>query len=196
MTVAELRRRAVHASGTAYPASYLLELVEYRGFRLALLATLVVVGCLEFLRLVVGLDHRIYRELTREYERDNVAGYALFFVGATVAAFAFGPAIGVPAVLMLSIGDPISGLLGSADATTAKELGVLAVMFLVCFAIALPFAVGAVGRLPGVGVAVAGAAGATFADGVKPVLAGYVIDDNLSIPPIAGGCMWTLVQIL
>ena len=196
MTVAELRRRLVHASGTAYPAVYLLEVVGYRGFQLALLATLVVVAVLEFLRLVVGLDHRIYRELTREYEEENVAGYALFFLGATAAAFAFRPAIAVPAVLMLSIGDPISGLLGSADASTAKELSVLGVMFLVCFAIALPFAVPLVGRFPGVAVAAAGAVGATFADGVKPVIAGYVIDDNLSIPPVAGAGMWLVVQLL
>jgi hypothetical protein len=45
-----------------------------------------------------------------------------------------------------------------------------------------------------VAVAAAGAAGATFADGVKPVVAGYVVDDNFSIPPTAGGAMWLLAQ--
>ena len=194
--MAELRRRAVHLSGTVYPASYLLDLLDYTGFRVALGVTLAAVLLLEFFRLVVGFDHRIYAELTREYEEETVAGYALFFVGSFAAALAFRPAIAVPAVLMLSIGDPISGVLGSADATTAKELGVLGVMFLVCFGIALPFASSVAGRLPGIAVAVAGALGATVADGVKPVIAGYVVDDNLSIPPLAASAMWLVLRIV
>ncbi|MEZ3142994.1 dolichol kinase [Halobaculum sp. MBLA0143] len=192
--MSELRRRAVHLAGTAFPGAYVVGLVTYAQFRLALAGALAVVAVLEFVRLVVGYQHRIYDELTREYETDNVAGYALFFVGGTLAATLFPAWIGVPAVLMLSVGDPISGVLGSADATAAKEAGVLAVMFLVCFALALPFAVGALGQLPGAAVAAAGAAGATFADGVKPVVAGYVVDDNFSIPPSAGGAMWLLAQ--
>jgi dolichol kinase len=193
--VSELRRRGIHVSGTAFPAAYVADLVTYAQLQLLLAGLLGGVALLEFVRLVVGYQHPIYDELTREYEADNVAGYALFFVGATAAVTLFPAWIGVPAVLMLSVGDPISGVLGSAEATTAKETGVLVVMFLVCFAVALPFAVGAVGRLPGVAVAAAGAAGAAFADGIKPVVAGYVIDDNLSIPPTAAAGMWLLAQV-
>ena len=191
----ELGRRAVHASGTALPASYLLGLLTWGQLRLLLCALTAAVFCLEFLRLVVGLNHWVYDRLTRSYEVNNVAGYALYMVAFTVAAFAFAPAIGVPAMLMLSIGDPISGLLGSNDAGTAKEVGVLATMFLVCFALALPFAVPEYGRVVGVAAAAAGALGATAADGLKPVVAGYVIDDNLTIPPVAGAAM-TLVPLL
>lgn len=193
--MSELRRRGIHVSGTAFPAAYVAHLVTYAQLQLLLAGLLGGVTLLEFVRLVVGYQHPIYDELTREYEADNVAGYALFFVGATAAVTLFPAWIGVPAVLMLSVGDPISGVLGSAEATTAKETGVLVVMFLVCFAVALPFAVGAVGRLPGVAVAAAGAAGAAFADGIKPVVAGYVIDDNLSIPPTAAAGMWLLAQV-
>lgn len=193
--MSELRRRGIHVSGTAFPAAYVADLVTYAQLQLLLAGLLGGVALLEFVRLVVGYQHPIYDELTREYEADNVAGYALFFVGATAAVTLFPAWIGVPAVLMLSVGDPISGVLGSAEATTAKETGVLVVMFLVCFAVALPFAVGAVGRLPGVAVAAAGAAGAAFADGIKPVVAGYVIDDNLSIPPTAAVGMWLLAQV-
>ena len=193
--MSELRRRGIHVSGTAFPAAYVADLVTYAQLQLLLAGLLGGVTLLEFVRLVVGYQHPIYDELTREYEADNVAGYALFFVGATAAVTLFPAWIGVPAVLMLSVGDPISGVLGSAEATTAKETGVLVVMFLVCFAVALPFAVGAVGRLPGVAVAAAGAAGAAFADGIKPVVAGYVIDDNLSIPPTAAAGMWLLAQV-
>ena len=194
--MSELRRRGIHLSGTAFPAAYVADLVTYTQLQLLLAGLLGGVALLEFVRLVVGYQHPIYDELTREYEADNVAGYALFFVGATAAVVGFPAWIGVPAVLMLSIGDPISGVLGSAEATTAKETGVLVVMFLVCFALALPFAAPTVGQLPGVAVAAAGAAGATFADGIKPVVAGYVIDDNLSIPPTAAVGMWLVSQVV
>jgi dolichol kinase len=192
----ELRRRAVHAAGTGLPALYLLGWVDYRTFRILLVVGVVAVFTLEFLRLVVGVTHWIYEELTREYEADNVAGYALYFVGAAVAGLLFPPAIGVPSFLMLSIGDPISGILGSADAGTTKAAGVLAVMFGVCFALAVPFTVPLLGRWPGVAVAAAGALGATAADGLKPVIAGYVIDDNLTIPPAAGAGMWAAMRLL
>lgn len=200
----ELKRRAVHVSGTGFPAIYLLGVVTWRQLQGLLLLATAGVFVLEFLRLVVDVEwwplNRVYDELTREYEADNVAGYALFMVGATLAALAFAPPYGpdtvafepplaVSAILMLSIGDPISGYLGSNDATTAKEVGVLAVMFLVCFALAVPITVLHAGTVVGVAAAVAGALGATVADGVKPVIRGYVIDDNLTIPPAAGAAM-------
>ncbi|MXR42869.1 dolichol kinase [Halobaculum sp. WSA2] len=200
----ELKRRAVHVSGTGFPAIYLLGLVTWRQLQGLLLLATAGVFVLEFLRLVVDVEwwplDRVYDELTREYEADNVAGYALFMVGATLAALAFAPPYGpeivafepplaVSAILMLSIGDPVSGYLGSNDATTAKEVGVLAVMFLVCFALAVPITVLHAGTVVGVAAAVAGALGATVADGLKPVIRGYVIDDNLTIPPAAGAAM-------
>jgi dolichol kinase len=58
-------------------------------------------------------------------------------------------------------------------------------MFLVCFALAVPFLTAVLPLPIGVVAAAVGAAGATLADGVKPVVAGYVIDDNLTIPPAA-----------
>ena len=200
----ELKRRAVHLSGTGFPAIYLLGVVTWRQLQALLVAATVGVFVLEFLRLVVELDYdplnRVYDELTREYEADNVAGYALFMIGATLAALLYGPLfapypvsfeppLAVPAILMLSVGDPVSGYLGSNDATTAKEVGVLAVMFLVCFALAAPFAVTHAGWIGGVAVAAAGALGATVADGLKPVVRGYVVDDNLTIPPVSGAAM-------
>jgi dolichol kinase len=181
--VSEIGRRLVHASGTGIPALYLLDLVTYRGLRWVLVGLAVVVTVLEVVRLGVGLDWAIYDRLTREYEQENVAGYALYMYSmcAVVWLLPEFPSIAVASMLMLSIGDPISGVLGSNDAGTAKELGVLAAMFGVCFAVALPF----VPILP----AALGALGATAADGLKPVVAGYVVDDNLSIPPTAAAGM-------
>ncbi|WP_224270570.1 dolichol kinase [Haloprofundus salinisoli] len=185
--MSELTRRFVHASGTSIPALYLLGVVTWQELGYVLLGLSVLVSVLELARLGVGLDWWVYRNLTREYERENVAGYALYMYSMTAVAWLFPWFVAVPGMLMLTVGDPISGILGSNEAGRAKELGVLGVMFLVCFALAVPFTTGPadVSRLVGLGAAAAGAAGATFADGVKPVVAGYVVDDNLSIPPTA-----------
>src|SRR6056297_3357358 len=142
----EVARRLVHASGSAVPIAHLLApgLVTWavvKGFMTLAVAAAVV---LEFLRLSVGLDWAIYDRLTREYEQDNPAGYALYMVGMAAVAWAVGlagmtTAVAVPAMLMLTVGDPISGLLGSADASNVKQAWVLLVMFGVCTLLAAPF---------------------------------------------------------
>ncbi|MFC7168590.1 dolichol kinase [Halobium salinum] len=185
-------------SGTGLPALYLLDLVTWRELQYLLAAGLLVAGVLEFFRLFVGLDWWVYRRLTREYERGNPAGYALYFVSLTAVAFLFDPPVAVPGMLMLTVGDPISGLLGSNDAGRGKRLGVLAAMFGVCFLLAVPFTTSQAASVPwlvGVAAAAAGAAGATLADGVKPVVATYVIDDNLSIPPAACVAIWAVLLL-
>jgi dolichol kinase len=67
-------------------------------------------------------------------------------------------------------------------------------MFGVCFGLALPLTLRLAPPALAAGAAAAGALGATLADGLTPVVAGYVIDDNLSIPPTAclaiGGVLW------
>ena len=183
----ELKRRAVHASGTALPAAYLLDIISYEQLRWLLVAGSVVVCCLEALRLFVGLDWRLYDELTREYEQTNLAGYALYTFSGTAVALVFQPAIAIPAILMLTIADPLSGLLGSGELQSMKELSVIAVTFAVCVLIAIPF----VAPVP----AVCGAFAATLADGVKPVVRGYVDDDNLPIP-IAAAVVMALVPAI
>ena len=183
--MSELERRAVHASGTGLPALYLLGLVDWPGIQLLLVALAVGVTALEFVRLRLGYEWALFDKLARSYERDNVAGYALYAYSQLAVALVFVPNLALPAMLMLTIGDPVSGYLGDNDAGTAKELGVLAVMFLVCFALAAPFLTAATSVPVGLAAAAVGAAGATLADGIKPVVAGYVVDDNLSIPPAA-----------
>lgn len=191
----ELGRRLVHASGSAVPLLYVADVITWPQIEaLALLATSVVVS-LEAVRLYgrVGwagyrlLDWLVYRRLIREYEEDNPGGYALFVVGGTVAAFAFPPPVAVPAFLMLTIADPVSGLLATNEFGTPKRPPVLAVTFALCGLIAIPF----VPTLP----AVLGALTATAADGVTPVIRGYVVDDNLGIPIGAGVAMWAGLQL-
>jgi len=190
----EVARRLVHVTGAAVPLGYLLggDLVSWRLVRVFLAVALVVVVVLEFLRLSVGLDWAVYDRLTREYEQENPAGYALYIVG--MAAVAWAVAVGLPitvalpAMLMLAIGDPISGLLGSTGASNVKQLWVLLVMFGVCTLLAAPFV--------STTAAVLGGIAATFADGVKPTIAGYVVDDNFSIPVFGAVAMWVGIVAL
>jgi dolichol kinase len=190
----ELKRRAVHASGVGFPALYLLELAAWRTVALLLVGGSVVAAVLEMVRLLVGLDWAVYEALIREYERDTVAGYALYMFSMTAVAWLFEPLVAVPGMLMLAIGDPVSGLLGSNEAGRAKRAGVVAAMFAVCFSLAALVLVPRVGLPTAVSAAVVGAVGATVADGYTPVIRGYVVDDNITIPPVA--CLGIRVVLL
>jgi len=192
----ELRRRAVHASGASFPALYLLDLVDWPALGWLLLVGAGVAAALEAIRLGVGLDWTIYETLTREYERDNVAGYALYMFSMTGVALVFEPRVAVPGMLMLALGDPISGLLGSNEAGRAKRVGVVAVMFVVCFTLAAAVLVGSAPLATALVAAAVGGAGATVADGFTPVVQGYVLDDNLTIPPVACAGIWLVLRVV
>jgi dolichol kinase len=186
----ELPRRLVHASGSALPGLFLLDVLTWS--TVALLFALGAVGAtgLEFVRLSVGLDWVVFDRLTREYEQADVAGYALYMLSAAGVALAFDPEIAVPAILMLTLADPISGIISAGgEFRRVKRPRSLAAMFCLCTAIAFPFA----SETPHVAV-LGGLAGMT-ADGVKPELRGFVVDDNLTIAPVAAGVMWFGLQI-
>lgn len=190
----ELGRRLVHASGTVVPGAYLLDehvlevgVVTWPLVQAVVVAGLVLTVVLEFARLYGGLEHAFYDRLTREYEQDSVAGYALYVLSGTVVVLLFEPRIAVPALFMLTLGDPVSGMLSSGELRTVKRPRVLVGMFTVSLLLALPF-------VPIV-AALAGAAGATVADGVKPVVRGFVVDDNLTIPIVAAVAMWVVLYL-
>jgi dolichol kinase len=188
----ELRRRLVHLAGTGYPLLYILDrtfdvgIVGWHELQIIVVGSALIALFLEALRLGGLLQLAIYDELTREYEEEYVAGYALYLVGMAVAVLAYVPDVALPALLMLTIGDPISGVLSSGR--LAKASWVLLAMFGICLLVAAPF-------VPPV-VAVVGAVVATAADGVKPVVFTYVIDDNLTIPIGAGAAMTVVLAVL
>ena len=191
----EIRRRLVHASGAAVPGVYLLDshaidagLITWQVVQLLAVVGLVATAVLEVARLYGGLEHAIYDQLTREYEQETVAGYALYVLGATIVVFAFEPTVAVPALFMLTLADPVSGMLSGDEFRRVARPRVFAGMFLVSFALAYPFVSAA--------AAVAGAVGAAIADGVKPVVGGYVVDDNLTIPVVAAALMWATRAVL
>ncbi|ADJ13517.1 diacylglycerol/polyprenol kinase family protein [Halalkalicoccus jeotgali] len=184
--MAEIGRRLVHASGALAPASYLLGVLTWAQLGWILAFGVVLAMGLEFVRLRSGLEWWIYENLTREYEHEKVAGYALYMVGMAVVALAFPPAIGVPAMFMLAIGDPVGGYLGKGAAT--KSPVALGAVFVVCLLFALAF-------VPPI-VAVCGALAATAADGYLLSIREYVVDDNLTIPIGAALAMWLGVTLV
>jgi dolichol kinase len=194
--VSELGRRLVHASGGIPAAAYAVGVLPWRWLQYLLTAAVVVVAVLEFLRLTVGLDWAVYDRLTREYEADNVAGYALYVVSMATVAWLFPPPVAVAGTLMLAVGDPISGALSRRTAAETKRPSTLAAMFGVCFLVALPLLVRTAATPAAALSAAAGALGATVADGAKPVVAGYVVDDNLTIPPAAALAMTAVLAVV
>ncbi|OVE83458.1 diacylglycerol/polyprenol kinase family protein [Natronolimnobius baerhuensis] len=190
----ELKRRLVHASGSGLVALYLLanylELgLTWDYFRvLMVVLSLGVIG-LEFLRLRVGLEWAIYDKLTRDYEQDQFAGYGYYMVSMTVAVLVFQPAIALPAMLMLALGDPISGAVSDDSLKTVKGPQVLVTMFVVSAIIAAPF-------LYESPLAVfAAALGATIADGIKVRIGDFIVDDNLTIPVYASVLAWLALDL-
>ncbi len=194
----EFERRLVHAGGTLYVVPYLLGWLSWTETRYLLLGGVAVVALLEALRLsgMAGPLAPLYGALVRTYEADSIAGYALYQISMTGVALALGPTLAIPAMWMLSLGDPVSGALGDNAATEPKRPAVWAVMFLVCLIIAAPFTLPAYGAGVGLAAAAVGALGATVADGLPPMIRGVVVDDNLTIPPAAAVGMVAVVVIL
>ncbi|APX97585.1 diacylglycerol/polyprenol kinase family protein [Natronorubrum daqingense] len=191
----ELKRRLVHSSGAGLVALYLLANYADLGLtwpRFQALMVVLALGTigLEFLRLQVGLDWTIYDKLTREYEQDQFAGYGYYMVSMTVAVLLFDPQIALPAMLMLALGDPISGAVSDDSLKFVKGPKVLVTMFVVSAIIATPFLY----ELPL--AVVAAALGATIADGVKLRIGDYIVDDNLTIPIYAGVLAWLVVEFV
>lgn len=170
----ELPRRFVHASGSIVPLAYIVDLATWGQLQLLFAVGIVVALSIEALRLLANVDIPYIDRLIRSYEEKYLAGYALYVIAGGSVGLVFAPEFAIPAILMLTLGDPIAGVLSSGELRRVKRPHVLAIMFTVC----LIFALWSLDPLP----AIAAAAVATVADGVKPVIKGYVIDDNLTIP--------------
>ncbi len=181
--MSELDRRLVHASGALLPGAFLAGVLPWPAVQWVLVAGSALAAGLEVLRLSGYVSWRIFDRLTRDYEQDNPAGYALYTFSWAATAWLFAPAIAVPAMLMLALADPASGLLSQTSGLGMKQGWVLLATFGICMAIA---------SLLGVppAPAAAGALAATVADGATPVVRGYVIDDNATIPLGSAAAMW------
>ena len=191
----EIGRRLVHASGIGFPALYLIGLADWTQLQYLLVLASVIAIVLEVFRLRYGLQEWwLYDRLTREYEEETIAGYALYLFSITAVAFIFESTVAIPAMLMLMFGDPVSGYLGSGELQTVKEWQSILAMLVVCLGVALPFTLGATNSaVTGVAAALLGAVFATIADGVKPTVFDFVVDDNLTIPPAGAIGIWIVL---
>lgn len=186
-----LERRLLHLSGSLVPVLYIVDVLSWRTVRVLLAAGAILAISLEALRLFVGLDWRIFDRLTRAYEQTNPAGYALAVVSAATVALWFDSSIAVPALLLLTVVDPIAGLLSELDEMDSvdrvKSPWVMSATFGVALLVALPL-------LP-LRAALPTAAVVVVADAVKPRLFGFVIDDNASIPLSAALVAWAVLAV-
>jgi dolichol kinase len=186
----EIERRLVHASGSVLPLLYLLTPATWQHLQGLFVLGAAIALVLEALRHSGRINWRIYDHLTREYEQNTIAGYALYMISNAAVVLVFEPQIAIPAVFMLTLGDPISGLVAAEEFRQVKRPRTLLVMFATSALIATPF-------LHETPLAVVlGALGATVADGVKPMVRGYVVDDNLTIPPVAAALMFFGVALV
>jgi len=186
LSEADVARRVVHLSGSLVPLAYLADVLSWTVVRYLLAAGALVAVGLETVRLFVGLDWAVFDRLTRHYEQDNPAGYALAVVASAVVAWAFDPVVAVPALLLLTVVDPIAGMLSDVDdVDRLKPPWVMAATFVVALVVAALL-------LP-LRAAVPAAAVVVIADAVKPRVWGFVIDDNASIPLSAALVAWLAV---
>lgn len=198
----EAKRKGIHLSGLSVPTAIILfGKVPTIGFvALALLVALF----LERGR----LSGRIRLPAVRDSEVDRVAGYVYYIFGALLTVLLFPPIIAIAAMLMLSLGDAASGIIGSVVKGSAvrtrimegqgwrpKPLPVAAGTFAVCILAGYAahlvegtFFPGPVLLTPF--VYLTGAAAATFADAVPLFFRRRVIDDNFTIPVLSGLAMF------
>ncbi|MGA9139270.1 MAG: dolichol kinase [Methanocella sp.] len=199
----ELGRKAFHMAGCVIPAAYYFFLSkEIMGTVLA--ACVIGATVLEYMRLT---GHDLYpSSYMRPSEGGRLAAYFYAAASMFLAVVLFSKTIAVAAILFLVFGDAITGLAGavlfmytgkkSIDArgkaerglvyavTHPKPISLMLVMFIVCGVIGLALRP----ELSYLAIA-AGAAGAVIADAFPWRVAGFTIDDNLSIPLLAGALM-------
>lgn len=186
----EVRRKLIHLTGLSVPLGIL---ILGRIYTAALIALALAVALL----IEAGrLKGRVSLPAVREQEKDKVAGYIYYILGSLLTVIIFQPMVAVAAMLMLSLGDAVSGLVGSVlensnvrgcnDSWRVKPLPIVMGMFLAC--IAIGYLSSGITRLP-FQVYLAGAAGATLADAVAMVFCNRGLDDNLTIPLFAGVLM-------
>lgn len=185
----EIRRKLIHITGLSVPLGILV-------FGRIYTAALITVALLVALVLEAGrLKGKIDLPETREQEQNKVAGYVYYIFGSLLTVVLFQPMVAVASMLMLSLGDAISGIAGSvlqdSDVRTRGERGikpfpVVSAMFLACLAIG--YLSSGITQLS-FPTYLAGALGATAADSVALFFRNKSLDDNLTIPLFAGSMM-------
>lgn len=183
--VREIRRKLIHLSGLSVPVGILVCGRIHTAIIIALVLALALALEAGRLKGIICLPE------VREQEQEKVASYIYYIVGSLLAVLIFQPMIAVASMLMLTLGDAVSGLVGSVlENSNVRALGrrvkpfpIVTAMFLACLAIG--YLSSSLTKLP-FEVYLAGAVGATMADSVALVVCNRGLDDNLTIPIFAG----------
>ena len=193
----EIKRKSIHLTGLSVPICILL-------FGQFYTAILIALALLAAIILEAGrLKGKVSLPAVRDHEQEKVAGYIYYILGSLLTVVLFQPMIAVAAMLMLSLGDAMSGLAGSVlensnvrgrnERWQVKPAPIVACMFLTCLAIGFLSS-----SITGLSfpVYLAGAIGATIADSVALVFYHRNLDDNLTIPLFAGALMSAAMLIV
>jgi len=123
------------------------------------------------------------------YDFVRIGAHAFFMLGTLISILVFDRQIAIASILMLTIGDPASGLAqrfkgasrDSIEGHTAvlKPPGIILIMFITSWLVGYLF-------LGSLAISLSGAIGATLADGLRLKVGDSIIDDNLTIPLYAG----------
>ncbi len=192
----ELRRKTFHLTGALIPIVYYFLDRETALIGLSIINAVLL--SVEWLRLNGKIEFS--KGLLRPHENKQVAAYIYFQMAALISILVFDKTIAIAALLMLAIGDTVSGLAGSiirggdvrnhdTKKIAIKPLPIMAAMFTVCILIGLvllnvPLAADM--SYLSFPIYVAGAAGATLGDAVPLRIHGKPVDDNLVIPLLSG----------
>jgi len=190
----ELRRKAIHLTGSLIPAAYYFIDRETAVILLSIINAVLLV--VEWLRLNGKLT--LPEMLLRPHEKKQVAAYIYFQLAALFTILVFDKTIAIAALFMLAFGDTASGIAGAVikggnvrrnSGKWIKPLPIMIVMFTVCVIVGLVLL-----KIPPapdmkflpLAVYIAGALGATLGDAVHLRVFGKAVDDNLVIPILAG----------
>jgi dolichol kinase len=189
----EIIRKGIHLSSGILMA-ILYSLCQRNTLIYVHLSFLIVIWFLELLRFR-GL---IQVPFLRDRERKEIGAHAFFMLSTFISILVFDIRIAIASILILTIGDPASGIAqllhnqgrsGILEGYQAvlKPPKVILVMFAGSFLVAYF-------SLSSLKMAVFGAIGATIADGLHLKMRGIIIDDNLTIP-LYSGLLMSLVSL-
>lgn len=183
----EILRKLIHVSfGVVVFLAYLLR--EKNEILMGLLLCLLMTSFFEVLRRKGMLSV----PFLREGEKNKIGGHIFFVMGVLLSVLLFDKSIALASIVMLALGDAAAGLAHLVKRKGVESDGALKglikppeiciVMFAVSFLVGFPV-------VDSVKEVVAGALGATIADGVYLRIYGVAINDNLTIPLCSGFLM-------
>lgn len=180
----EILRKGIHL-GTGILMAVLYWFSERNALVFIHLFFLLGVWSLDLLR----LKGAIRIPFLRDIEKQKIGAHVFFMLGTFISILVFERRIAIAAILMLTIGDPASGLAqrfkrASADSiggsqAVLKPAGVILIMFITSCLVGYLF-------LGSLAITLFGAIGAALADGLRLKVRDVMIDDNLTIPLYAG----------